>query len=353
MDDISQFLDRHFAKPMFILALVFLFFLAGVLHFTDGEVGVAGAIKHMSQSAKEMAAKRKQGKLKNKTQSTETSEIDKEKAGDLSQKQGVHPSKTMKKICTTGIFILYPIFIMELLFVIWKKSPRWKRYLLYSLIPPLRLAGRDHTTGKMIWLPKTGWVAITEDLQDRIEKGFTIPMIVIALMVVPLLALEMVYKEVINNSPYLTVLVQMAAGLIWLAFTYEFIVLISIVEKKKEYCKKHWIDIAVILLPLIAFMRLGRLGRLGRLTKLQKTARLYRLRGMLMRTYRALLLFNLIDRYLLRKSPEKMLADLKQKFMDKEEELDEIRTQMQALESQIELAAVEAEESAETETKVA
>jgi hypothetical protein len=31
--------------------------------------------------------------------------------------------------------------------------------------------------------------------------------------------------------------------------------MISVAPRRLEYCKKHWLDLAIILLPLISFLR--------------------------------------------------------------------------------------------------
>jgi voltage-gated potassium channel len=235
-------------------------------------------------------------------------------------------------LCRYGLAVLYPAFVIELLWRVLSKGDRCRSYLLYCFLPPLRLGARDAQTGQMIWLPRLGWTKVDLRLRDRIEKAFSLPMIVIALMVLPLMMIEHFWSDRLETNVSLASLTHTATGLIWLAFTFEFIVMISIVDKKLRYCKEHWIDLAVILLPLIAFLRAARLGRLLRIQQLSRTARVYRLRGTLLKTYRALMLVDGIAR-LFRGSPARRLARLQERIAEKERELEALRCECRELEA--------------------
>ena len=242
--------------------------------------------------------------------------------------------------CLFGALIGYLIMFVETVVALATRQPGWYFHLLFCLLPPLRLGKRDQNDTQQIWLPRTGWIQVNETLQTQLEKAFGIPMIVIALLVLPLMALEHFAAEHISANSQLALFVSLATALIWFAFALEFIVIVSIVEKKIAYIKSHWIDLAVILLPLIAFlrvMRLGQLGRLGRLVRMQqltKTSRIYRMRGLLMKTYRALLLIEAINR-LINGSPEKQLRRLKASLVEKEEELQDFKKKIAALEASL------------------
>ncbi|MCB1807601.1 MAG: potassium channel protein - like protein, partial [Candidatus Competibacteraceae bacterium] len=105
-------------------------------------------------------------------------------------------------------------------------------------------------------------------------------------------------------------------------------------RKKLDYCKKNWINIVIIILPLVGFLRSLRLFRMLRLAKAGKLARAYRLRGLLMRAQRLALLFNLIER-ILHRNPEKYLATLREREQNKLNELAEIQTKIRELEQLI------------------
>ena len=278
-------LDQRLAAPLYCVSLLFLVFLAGALHLGD-----AAAFQ------------------------------------------------TAYRICLGALVVLYPLFIAEFCLHRWAGSPRWKQDLLLCLLPPLRLGSRDHATGTHLWFPRAGWTRVTPEFQAQVEKSFGPPMIVIALMVLPMMGIEHYMADRIAGNATFEALIHLATGLIWLAFTFEFIVMISISDKKAKYCAAHWIDIAVILLPLVAFLRALRLGRLLRLQQLSRTARIYRMRGTMMKAYRAVLLLNVAQRLLLAK-PERRLAQLREKLAEKERELDALRQEVRTLEAALDGSA--------------
>lgn len=258
-----------------------------------------------------------------------------------------------------GMALLYPLFVIEAV-AHWVSGSRfWKQNILYCLAPPLRLGARDHLTGRHLWLPMWGWSEVGRSLSERLERKLNIPMIVIALAVLPLMTAEHFLaahaasqaehthasEEVAANSKTAAsqnlihdekweLLLQLGTGLVWLAFAVEFIVMVSVAEKKARYCKEHWIDVVVIMIPFIAFLRAARLTRLLRLQQLAKTVRVYRLRGLMLRVYRGLILLDVMDR-LIRGTPETRLAKLKEQLVDKERDLAELRAEIAALESDL------------------
>lgn len=314
-------LDRALAKPMFAVTLVFLVCLAGVLHLDAGPA----------------------------------------------------PSRAVS-VCEWGLLLLYPLFLVELAAHLVAGNRNWKQNLLFCLIPPLRLGARDHVRGNCLWLPWIGWNPADRALLNRMEKTLSLPMIAMALLVLPLMLLEWSWSERISDeardayhqhltqgtaaplaevtgaehemtaealraarlyNPHLAMFIQSGTAVIWLAFTLEFIVMISIVDHKLRYCKQHSIDLAVILLPLAAFLRVARLGRLLRLQQLSKTARMYRIRGLLMKAYRAVLVLEVFDR-LTRGGPEARLTRLREALAEKESDVAALRKEISELEESLE-----------------
>lgn len=281
MNTMHARLDKQLAMPMFVASMLYLLLLAGILHLNDeAEFGRTLAV------------------------------------------------------CRWGLLLLHPLFILEFVAHCFIDRHRWKSGIWYCVFPPLRVGARDFATGECLFLPRWSWVKVDEHLQARVARAFSIPMIIIALMVLPLMAIEHFWQEQITSNLRLAYFINASTGLIWLAFTFEFTLMISIVENKAGYCKKHWIDIAVICLPLIAFLRAARLGRLGRilrLNNLSKTVRIYRLRGLLMKLYRAALVLEVIER-LLRPDPQKRLEQLRMALVEKESEIDRIRAEISQIE---------------------
>lgn len=123
---------------------------------------------------------------------------------------------------------------------------------------------------------------------------------------------------------FLEIVMWFITALIWFSFALEFILLVSLAEKKFAFCKKHWINIVIILLPLLAFLRSLQLFRFLRMAKAGKLMRVYRLKGLATRMAKLATIFNLIDRILSR-NPEKYDAHLREKISEKEEELAELK----------------------------
>lgn len=298
MNRYTKKVDQFAAAPMFTVSILFLAFFAGTLHLID--------LPGISQT-----------------------------------------------ICNWCLFLLYPCFIIEAMVHLALGSPRWKMNLFYCLIPPFRITARDQMTGRAIWFPLLAWCEVDKQFCERVRKTFSAPMLLIALLVLPLFAIEHFWQEQIEASPALADLTAMATGFIWFAFTLEFIVMISIEQKRLDYCRKHWIDLAVICLPMVAFLRFfttsGQLMRLQRLTRLQKitrSARIFRLKSLIMKLYRALLILEVVNR-ILHRNPEKRIARLEELLTEKEQEIEAIKSEMALLSERIALKSL----SAETETE--
>lgn len=125
----------------------------------------------------------------------------------------------------------------------------------------------------------------------------------------------------------LEILMWALTALIWFSFAFEFILLVSLAEKKLDFCKKNWINLVIILLPLFAFLRSFQLFRFLRMAKAGRLMRAYRLRGLLTRMVKIALVFNLLDR-LLSRNPDKYDAHLRQKIAEKEAELLELKSKL-------------------------
>jgi len=135
-------------------------------------------------------------------------------------------------------------------------------------------------------------------------------------------------NKVANCPPTpLEIIMWFITALIWFSFALEFILLVSLAEKKLAFCKKHWINIVIILLPLLAFLRSLQLFRFLRMAKAGKLMRAYRLKGLATRMAKLATIFNLIDRFLSR-SPEKYDAHLRDKISEKEDELAELKSKL-------------------------
>ncbi len=107
---------------------------------------------------------------------------------------------------------------------------RLRRLLLVSALPPFRIGySTFHPPGR-IWLPRLGWRDKGRELAEEIDRLSLIPMLVIALMILPLLGIEFLLRDRIGEMPVMSMLLDVSAAFIWFAFALEFIVLLSVVD---------------------------------------------------------------------------------------------------------------------------
>lgn len=241
--------------------------------------------------------------------------------------------------CVGGWAALLPLYGVEAVQAFAARSPvRWHA-LWCCLFPPLRLGRRDAASGECFWLPRLGWRKVDDDYREEVERLLQTPMLIVSLLVLPLILAEYIWPEQLAAHPLAAQSTRVATALVWWAFAGEFILMVSLTERKLQYCKQHWLDLAIILLPIVAFLRALRLGRLLRLQTLTKTTRLYRLRGVAMKLYRALLLIDAVQR-LIQGSPERRLQTLRRQVAEQEERLAELRAEIQRLEERLAPAPV-------------
>lgn len=240
------------------------------------------------------------------------------------------------------ILWIWPIFVGEQLLhflrakrgeTFWRQHRYW---WAFCLCPPLRMCARHRGSRDRIWLPTLGWQIADQNLVRRLECAFSMPMIGIALLILPVLGLQMYYQDRIVDYPRLRFALHVGTGVIWFAFATEFIVMVSVTPRKVKYCLRHWLDLVIIVLPLVSFLRTLRILRAARLlniTKLQQLTRLirvYRLRGVALRGWRALVLLELTQRIFFQ-SPAKRLRKLEELYCEKELELQELKQQIEKL----------------------
>lgn len=267
---------------------------------------------------------------------------------DPSYRQWVLPAERVGGWIALGLAILWPVMLAESLMTLWlaprQRVTRGQLWMTGAMafFPPLRMARHHPCVRGRVWLPWTHWRRSGKRLHRELERQFSGPMILIALLILPVLIVEWTLNDRIANFPGLRALLHVSTGGIWLAFVCEFVVMISVAPRRLEYCKKHWLDLAIILLPLISFLRSLRLLRASRLAslthvqKMTKIVRVYRLRGVSMRFFRALLVLDVLQRAFA-SSPEKRLVRLRDQLQIKEEELEDLRKEIAALEALKEL----------------
>ncbi len=301
MSDRRRRIENRLALPMFVLALFFLVGLAALIHVMRGPDGTAW-------------------------------------------------TQPPTLIILIGLLVLWLVFLVEAVVRYYLGGPErrsWKALsicLAAGLLPPLRLAVHSRTRPQHLWLPWMGWREIDFDLQKTLERSFAAPMFLMALLILPVLAIEYFWSDAVITYPLLRGVLAVGVGVIWIAFTVEFVIRISVAEGKIGYAARHWVDLAVVLLPMLEFLpflRLLQVTRLMRLEKIARIAKYYRLYGLAGKGWRGLVGFQLI-RQLMSRSPKARMSRLRADLEDKEAEIMELqreadyyRRRLQAAEQQV------------------
>lgn len=310
-------LDRLLGAPMFALTVLFLMLLAGALHLGTERLSASGEGQLLLQATGATSA----------AEALETHRL----------------SLRIARLCTWALWCLYPLFVIEAVWHWRRGARRVRQHVWYCVAPPLRLGGRDHAQGSWTWLPGLGWSPVDDALRRRVERGASTPMLIIALLVLPLLAAHHYLNEHLQQNGWLMLAAEAGAALIWFAFTFEFIVMISLAPRRWVYARQHWLDLIIICFPMVAFLRVARLGsllrmsRLARLQQLGRTLQVFRLRGTMLRLWKAVLLLELIDRVL--RSPERRLASLRERLAMRESEIAELKREIAVLELRLAASA--------------
>jgi hypothetical protein len=239
--------------------------------------------------------------------------------------------------------VLWLVFLAESALRFALRDPRrppWRPLAVAAactLVPPLRMGCRGLARPDQLWLPRLGWREVNGRLRRLLERAFSVPMIFFALMVLPLMALEYYKEEAIREQPALALWLDVGTSVIWLAFAVELILMVAVSDRPWRYCLLHWIDVAIVLLPLVLVLPVFRLLRLGRVLRLDQAlrwGRLHRLQALVSRGWRAFLLLQVVQR-LTGRSLERQLKQRQDLLRAKEEELTDLRQEIKELEDRI------------------
>ena len=88
------------------------------------------------------------------------------------------------------------------------------------------------------------------ELATKIEKRIDTPMIILALLIIPIVVIEL---EIVPTNAYWVSCATKIDDGIWFAFLLEYLVLVSLYDDKVGYTKRSWLNLIIILLspPLI------------------------------------------------------------------------------------------------------
>ncbi|MHC4989621.1 MAG: hypothetical protein ACYTGC_01460 [Planctomycetota bacterium] len=134
-----------------------------------------------------------------------------------------------------------------------------------------------------------GTLIVSDDeLRQRVDRHFHWPMIVLALLILPLLGLDFLHYQraqqsgSVRSEDWVFWSIQVGYAVIWLAFLVEFVVKITIAESRVEYVRRNWLDLVIILVPVLRPVRAAYLAR---------TSKIFTLRGVGMKFARYLITF--------------------------------------------------------------
>lgn len=220
---------------------------------------------------------------------------------------------------------LYLFFVADFLIMLYLKSQSSQKVnrqefifrTMALVLPPSRIGSRDLLTGRYVWIPYWHWSVVTEGLFTELKKRFILPMILIALLIVPVLVIEWKFMDEVKEQwPHLEIdlILEIIQTIIWTAFTFEFLLMISVTNEKLKYCKKNWIDLLIILLPFVSFLRTFRFSQIARL---KYATRSFKLRGVMTKTRQGLIFLDFVRR-IFRLKPESELRRIQKMLRENE-----------------------------------
>lgn len=260
------------------------------------------------------------------------------------------------EVLSIGLGALWPVFAAEAAVGLARRGPGRPlrpaalRALLVLFFPPFRMASADPRTG-LVWLPRLGWQPPGKELYGRIDRGFGGPMILVALLILPVLGVEYFQAERVKNDPRLALALHIGTAVIWVAFATEFVLESSVHPRPLRFLKERWLDLAIVLLPALEVILtrvvdaapLARLLRLGRaLSPEQLTAlnKAYRLRGVVTKGWQAFLLIGGVNRFLGNADAVRLRA-VEAEIAELEERLADLRKEAEGLRARAEPAGGE------------
>jgi hypothetical protein len=263
-----------------------------------------------------------------------------------------HPEATRLEIQIMGygLLALWPLIVLETWIAVLIRDravrPRGSsvvRAIWITGIPPLRMGMPCPFTGRL-WLPRWGWCERGKALEDRLDRAFHKPMLVFAILILPILALEFTKVEDVKTNRWLALALHFGIAIIWVAFAVEFSIKVSAARKPFKYCKERWLDLAIVTLPLLEFLltylanaallsRLLRVARAAGPEQIARMGQIYRLRGLLTKGWKAILVLRLVAK-LTRNTPQKQLKKLEEQIAEMELTLTDLRAQADELRKQ-------------------
>lgn len=295
-------LDRQLAVPMFVVAVMFLViagFLLPTLIYREPSA-LEGNPEHPVKLTNDLFQSQRDAEL---------------------PEEIIYFVPEVRLILKWALIALYSLLILEWIAHLFSGGKNLRQHWSYLLAPFLRLSARDHIDGSYVWVIGLGWIKSTLILEKKLAGAFGIPMMALALPVLPLVIIQLFWSSAVNSNPHLKFLMATATAVIWMAFVFEFAIMFTVSRRKIKYCKEHWLNLLIVVLPLFGFLRLAALGNVFKLKQLAKTASVLRLRGLAIRLWRAVISLGIVDTAL-RKTPDHKIEKLERMIEEKKEELE-------------------------------
>lgn len=250
------------------------------------------------------------------------------------------------------LFVLWAAFALErIIYLSLCPNKTWRSFVgafFIVLFPPLHLAARRCHTSEYIWY-FTHWELVREELFEKIDRQFLFWILVVLIIMTPFWLLDFIFTNKLKDYILLQHMMNLGNAVVWAVFVAEFIIEISITKKWQQYLIKHWIELLIILLPMLAFVRFLRFAHLGSLSqfgfvqkmiisytvKWQKLLNIYRARSTLNRLIRIVILIEAIQRWQQSRNPVKYLQKLQEQLQEKQQELDNIKRKIRETEQLI------------------
>lgn len=101
------------------------------------------------------------------------------------------------------------------------------------------------------------------DIRERFTQAVNVPMLVLALALIPVLVLP----TIVQLSSTAQAALDATEWMIWAAFAFEYAANVYLADKRAAYVRSHWFDLAIVLLPVLRPLRRARSARALRLLR--------------------------------------------------------------------------------------
>lgn len=245
-----------------------------------------------------------------------------------------------------SLLILWLIIFIERLIYLSFCQKNIISVILTVCLPPLRLASQRCHPTKFIWLPYH-WRTVDDLLYTRLERKFLYPIFICSLVMMPVWLFEIFWPQYLLSHPLFYHLATLGNAIIWGLFVIEFVVMFSIAPKRLDYLKQHWLELFIIIIPILAVARVILIAKYASLLKqvqllqyaelvkalnLPRLLNIYQARAVLQRIIRILMIIDILRRFYLSRNPTKYLEMLKNKLAEQEKAVMELKQQINEIE---------------------